>query len=173
MMAHGFVLMQVKLYTYIIIHTHIIYIYHFISYYHIMLLLYITDITVSSIQYSPTLSKAFLPVLQTMLERWEGAYAWMVGMWRVVDGKNYKWIALGLNNKCWQGQNVRWKKVDIFPQVKAFACKLLRGYLYCPAMSCISPKILHVPLPLMPSLLWRRRVARSFVYWGESSLNPK
>ena len=89
MMAHGFVLMQVKLYTYIIIHTHIlyiynyiyiyiiiyIYIYHFISYYHIMLLLYITDITVSSIQYSPTLSKAFLPVLQTMLERWEGAYA--------------------------------------------------------------------------------------------------
>ena len=40
-----------------------------------MLLLYITDITVSSIQYSPTLSKAFLPVLQTMLERWEGAYA--------------------------------------------------------------------------------------------------
>ena len=80
MMAHGFVLMQVKLYTYIIIHTHThIYIYisfNFISYYHIMLLLYITDITVSSIQYSPTLSKAFLlPVLQTMLERWDGAYA--------------------------------------------------------------------------------------------------
>ena len=57
-------------------HTHIYISFNFISYYHIMLLLYITDITVSSIQYSPTLSKAFLlPVLQTMLERWDGAYA--------------------------------------------------------------------------------------------------
>ena len=33
--------------------------------------------------------------------------------------------------------------MDIFPQVKAFACKLLRGYLYCPTYI-----VLHIPKDL-------------------------